>query len=80
MAIRDILVHVDSSRSTPGRIRAATGLAHTHGAHLTGLYVIEVPVMPWPRPPRRLLRISAQLYNRREQYDRLAEALGEELG
>ena len=27
MAIRDILVHVDSSRSTPGRIRAATGLA-----------------------------------------------------
>ena len=46
MAIRDILVHVDSSRSTPGRIRAATGLAHTHGAHLTGLYVIEVPVLP----------------------------------
>src|SRR5215510_1753443 len=32
---------------------------------------IEVPVMSWPAPPRRLLRISAQLYNRREHYTRL---------
>jgi len=36
---------------------------------------IEVPVPLWPAPPRRLLRISAQLYNRREQYVRLADAL-----
>ena len=36
---------------------------------------IEVPVMPWPRPPKRLLRISAQAYNREEQYEHLAEAL-----
>jgi isopenicillin-N epimerase len=40
---------------------------------------IEVPVMSWPAPPRRVLRISAQLYNRREEYQRLAEALGKEL-
>ena len=40
---------------------------------------IEVPVMSWPAAPRRLLRISAQLYNRREHYVRLAEALGKEL-
>jgi len=40
---------------------------------------IEVPVMSWPAPPRRLIRISAQLYNTREQYARLAEALGREL-
>jgi isopenicillin-N epimerase len=40
---------------------------------------IEVPVMSWPAAPRRLIRISAQLYNRREQYERLAEALGKEL-
>ena len=40
---------------------------------------IEVPVMSWPAAPRRLVRISAQLYNRREHYERLAEALGKEL-
>jgi isopenicillin-N epimerase len=40
---------------------------------------IEVPVMSWPAPPRRLIRISAQLYNSREQFARLAEALGKEL-
>jgi isopenicillin-N epimerase len=36
---------------------------------------IEVPVIPWPQPPKRLLRISAQLYNSIPQYERLASAL-----
>jgi isopenicillin-N epimerase len=36
---------------------------------------IEVPVIPWPAPPKRLLRISAQLYNSLPQYERLAKAL-----
>lgn len=36
---------------------------------------IEVPIMPWPEAPKRLVRISAQLYNTREEYERLAEAL-----
>jgi isopenicillin-N epimerase len=38
---------------------------------------IEVPVIPWPRHPQRLLRISAQAYNHIDQYRRLAEALVE---
>jgi isopenicillin-N epimerase len=40
---------------------------------------IEVPVMSWPAAPRRLVRISAHLYNRRDHYARLREALGKEL-
>lgn len=40
---------------------------------------IEVPMMPWPHSGKRLLRISAQLYNTAEEYERLAEALAQEL-
>ena len=36
---------------------------------------IEVPVFPWPAPPQRVLRISAQAYNLEAQYERLARAL-----
>jgi isopenicillin-N epimerase len=36
---------------------------------------IEVPIIPWPAPPKRLLRISAQLYNALPQYEQLAWAL-----
>ena len=43
-------------------------------------YQIEVPIIPWPAPPKRLLRISAQLYNSLPQYERLAAALGSLLG
>jgi isopenicillin-N epimerase len=40
---------------------------------------IEVPIMRWPGAPKRLLRISAQLYNSPEQYSHLAQALRDEL-
>jgi isopenicillin-N epimerase len=36
---------------------------------------IEVPVVSWPAAPRRLLRISAQLYNTLPQYRLLAQVL-----
>jgi isopenicillin-N epimerase len=44
---------------------------------LVDRFAIEVPVFPWPAPPRRLLRLSAQLYNDLAQYERLAAALAE---
>lgn len=41
---------------------------------------IEVPIFPFPAPPSRLLRISAQIYNQPADYERLAALLPELLG
>ncbi len=38
-------------------------------------YRVQVPIIPWPAPPHRLVRLSAQLYNTKTQYDRLGAAL-----
>lgn len=38
-------------------------------------FAVEAPIMPWPSPAKRLIRISAQLYNRPSEYQRLAEGL-----
>jgi len=40
---------------------------------------VEVPIFPWPRWPKRLLRISAHLHNERSDYERLTDALRAEL-
>jgi isopenicillin-N epimerase len=47
--------------------------------HLFDGWGLEVPIMSWPAAPRRLVRVSAQLYNDHAQYARLAEALSKEL-
>ena len=36
---------------------------------------IEVPIVSWPARPQRVIRISAQIYNHEDQYQRLAAAL-----
>jgi len=36
---------------------------------------VEVPVIPWPHHPARLLRISCQVYNEAHEYRRLAALL-----
>jgi isopenicillin-N epimerase len=36
---------------------------------------IEVPIVPWPCPPHRLIRVSAQVYNVFDEYERLCAAL-----
>ena len=52
-------------------------------AWLRSKHAIQVPVYAWPHSPepdsprRRLLRISAQLYNSPDQYGRLADVLSE---
>ena len=47
---------------------------------LLDIHQIEVPIIPWPAAPRRLLRVSAQLYNSLPQYEKLAGALRELVG
>ena len=44
-------------------------------AELLERYRVEIPVIPWPAPPHRLLRLSAQAYNGLEDYRILAGAL-----
>jgi len=46
MSLKDILVHVDHSRSCKERINAALKLAQLHDAHLTALYVMTKPMIP----------------------------------
>jgi isopenicillin-N epimerase len=36
---------------------------------------VDVPIFRWGNPPRRVLRISAQLYNTENEFSRLASAL-----
>ncbi len=40
---------------------------------------LEVPIIPWPARPGRLLRVAAQLYNSLPQYARLAQVLQKKL-
>tara|TARA_B100000575_G_scaffold171880_1_gene137681 strand:+ start:1846 stop:2898 length:1053 start_codon:yes stop_codon:yes gene_type:complete len=42
-------------------------------------YKIQIPVYGWPEHNARYIRISCQLYNNIDQYDRLADALNFEL-
>jgi isopenicillin-N epimerase len=59
----------------PGERLSSAGMDRWQD-ELLARHGIEVPIIAWPEYPRRLLRISAQLYNDPGQYRLLAEALG----
>lgn len=44
--LKDILVHIDSSKDCGERLNVAIGLAHGHEAHLTGAYVVTRSRIP----------------------------------
>ena len=46
MAFKDLLVHFDRSRTADNRLQAAATLARQWDAHLTGLFVMDVPRLP----------------------------------
>ncbi|HUZ73537.1 MAG TPA: universal stress protein [Stellaceae bacterium] len=46
MELKDLLVHVDASPESEVRVEIAAELARRHGAHLIGLYVVDlVPIL-----------------------------------
>lgn len=53
------------------------GDAETLQRALLERHGIEVPVIPWPETPGRLVRVSAQLYNEPWHYEKLVNALRE---
>jgi len=54
MQLNDILVHIDATVRSDARVTLAASLAQRHGAHLTGIYVIEPesadPLLPTAVP------------------------------
>ena len=58
---------------------AGSGVFDPLMGRLRSEWNMEVPVFAHLDPPQRLLRISAQQYNRPAEYERLAEALAAEL-
>ena len=55
--------------------RPKTGKIDAEQLELYDRFALEVPLLRFGAPERRYFRISAQLYNRHEQYERLAAAL-----
>ncbi len=60
----------------PGEPAASALFADPLHDRLRDEFSIEVPVIPWPEHPRRLVRVSAQLYNGLPDYEALADTLG----
>lgn len=56
-----------------------TGQTDPLGQVLFQKHRIEVPVVHWPTTGKRWFRVSAAIYNERADYERLADALAEEL-
>jgi isopenicillin-N epimerase len=61
----------------PGEVGAPAAGADSDPlqAALFESHAIEVPVIAWPQARRRIVRVSAQLYNTLSDYERLAHAL-----
>lgn len=74
MGIRDILVHLDATAPSAARLDLAAALARRHGAHLTGLAVIEIALPPIASPDGGGAALGPLLDAMRR--DALAEAEG----
>lgn len=73
MPYKDILVHVPDADRGAGSLHVAAGLATTHGAHLTGVYVIPPVVVPGYAGPE----IGSVAYDMQRKVMREAEEKAE---
>jgi isopenicillin-N epimerase len=64
---------------TAAEAAQATRYADPLQDRLIARHGVQVPIVPFPAPPARWVRVSAQLYNTAEQYEHLARALRAEL-
>jgi isopenicillin-N epimerase len=71
----DAMLGSMASVRLPDSREPTTGWLHPQQARLHDRFRIEVPIFPWPKLPNLLLRISAQAYNRVEEFGQLAEAV-----
>jgi nucleotide-binding universal stress UspA family protein len=84
MALKDILVQVDDTEQCDQRLTLAFELAATHGAHLSGIAVIEQPALPtWSYadlPPqwfeRQLAEAQARIEVVEKDFRKRAQASG----
>src|SRR5690606_341579 len=60
MTFRNLLVHLDPSKSSLKRAEVAIGLAAAHGAHLTALAAVPAPSIP----SYATAQIPASIYDR----------------
>ncbi|RMD63658.1 MAG: universal stress protein [Alphaproteobacteria bacterium] len=84
MPYKNLLVHIDDSKSNAKRLEAAFSLALTHDAHLTGLYVAPDPELPSnlrAEVPPELLRtmwehVEERVANAKERFLKEMEKAG----
>jgi isopenicillin-N epimerase len=66
-------VRIPDARNTPPA-------ADDTGSRLYDEFGVQVPIIGWPAHPKRLMRISGQLYNTAEQYEYAGRALRRVIG
>jgi nucleotide-binding universal stress UspA family protein len=81
MQLKDILLHADSARGQEARLALAVELAGRHGAHLSGLFVIEpMSFVGFATPGGTDFSPSQAVEMIGEQYIAARRAVGDRLG
>lgn len=78
-AVPDDMIGTMAAIELPPAEQATEGIIDPLTGAITESHRIEVPVFSFPESPRRVVRLSAHLYNTHEDYEVLADALAHHL-